>query len=92
MFCKKKCYINGVYLLRKVDVLDVIKKLKVTSGKAKKINVSEISMGERVLENRIIVLEGYLNFLDRAALPVMKEICERLVLLGDKVYIGGDSR
>ncbi len=92
MFCKKKCYINGVYLLRKVDVLDIIKKLKVTSGKAKKINVSEISMGERVLENRIIVLEGYLNFLDRAALPVMKEICERLVLLGDKVYIGGDSR
>ncbi len=81
-----------MYLLRKVDVLDIIKKLKVTSGKAKKINVSEISMGERVLENRIIVLEGYLNFLDRAALPVMKEICERLVLLGDKVYIGGDSR
>lgn len=78
--------------MRKINVLDVTRKLKVISDKAQKIDLDEIEIGERVLENRVIVLEGYLNFLERSALPVIKEISEKLVQLGDRVYLGGDLR
>lgn len=78
--------------LRKIDVLDVIKKLGVISEKAKNINAAEIEIGPRVLENRVIVLEGYLNFLDRTALPTLQEISEKLLQLGNRVYLGGESR
>jgi len=77
--------------VRKVDVLDVVKRLRSISQRAKKVNSNNVDLGERVLENRIMVLEGYLNFLDQEAIPVLKQIIKELDALGEKVYIGGSS-
>jgi len=77
--------------VRKVDVLDVVKRLRSISQRAKKVQNHNIDLGERVLENRIMVLEGYLNFLDQDAVPTLKGIIKELDALGEKVYIGGSS-
>jgi len=77
--------------VRKVDVLDVVKRLRSISQRAKKAQNNNIDLGERVLENRIMVLEGYLNFLDQDAIPAFKRIIKELDALGEKVYIGGSS-
>ncbi len=77
--------------MRKVDVLDVVKRLRSISQRAKKAQNNNIDLGERVLENRIMVLEGYLNFLDQDAIPAFKRIIKELDALGEKVYIGGSS-
>lgn len=77
--------------MQRVDVIDVIKKLRSISQKAKKIEPETLDLGQRVLENRIMVLEGYMNFLDKDAVPVLKKIVEDLDDLGEKVYIGGPN-
>jgi len=77
--------------VRKVDILDVVKRLRSISQRAKKVKNHNIDLGERVLENRVMVLEGYLNFLDQDAIPALKGIIKELDALGEKVYIGGSS-
>ena len=77
--------------MRKIDVLDVIKKLRSVAQRAQKIDTDSVELGQRVLENRIMVLEGYLNFLDQEGLPSLKKIVGEMDELGEKVYIGGSN-
>lgn len=77
--------------MRKVDVIDVVKRLRSISHRARKLSDNEIELGQRVLENRVMVLEGYLNFLDQEAIPSFQKIIKELDEIGEKVYIGGSS-
>lgn len=67
----------------------MMERIRGLAQKAERLDPSTLDIGDKVMENRIIVLEGYLNFLEQAALPAMKSIVSDLHSLGERVYIGG---
>ncbi len=59
------------------NVLDVIERLNFAISKVEDFDISEIDLSERVLDNRIITLEGYLRFLEREGIPKIKNIYDK---------------
>lgn len=55
-------------------VLDAIEKLNLAVKRVDDIDESEIDLSKRVLENRIITLEGYLRYMESVGIPTIKEI------------------
>ena len=53
----------------KVNVLDAIDRLTSTINKVEDFDLSSIDLSERVLDNRIITLEGYIRFIENEAIP-----------------------
>ncbi|MFP4660725.1 MAG: hypothetical protein ACLFPF_00900 [Halanaerobiales bacterium] len=64
--------------MRKVNVLDAVERLISTLQKVDEFNVDGIEMSERVLDNRIITLEGYIRFLESEAIPKLERIREKI--------------
>jgi len=59
------------------NVLDVIERLNFAISKVEDFDISGIDLSERVLDNRIITLEGYLRFLEREGIPKIKNIYDK---------------
>ncbi|NLM98267.1 MAG: hypothetical protein GX175_11790 [Halanaerobiaceae bacterium] len=64
--------------MRKVNVLDAVDRLTYTLKKVEKFDISGIELSERVLDNRIITLEGYMRFLETEAIPKLSLIRDNL--------------
>ncbi len=60
------------------NVLDTIERLNFALSKVEDFDISEVNLSDRVLDNRIITLEGYLRFLEREGIPKLKRIYEKL--------------
>ncbi|HHU91975.1 MAG TPA: hypothetical protein GXZ20_02400 [Halanaerobiaceae bacterium] len=58
----------------KVNVLDAIDRLTSTINKVEDFDLSSIDLSERVLDNRIITLEGYIRFIENEAIPKLTTI------------------
>lgn len=64
--------------MRKVNVLDAVDRLISTLGKVSDFDVNDIELSERVLDNRIITLEGYIRFLESEGIPKLAAIRNKL--------------
>lgn len=64
--------------MRKVNVLDAVDRLTSTLSKVEKFDIGGIDLSERVLDNRVITLEGYVRFLETEAIPKLSSIRDNL--------------
>ena len=65
--------------MREVDnVLKMVDRLITTLEKVDEFDVSNINMSERVLDNRIITLEGYIRFIESEGIPQLKLISDKI--------------
>ena len=62
----------------KVNVLDALDRLTSTINKVEEFDISGIDLSERVLDNRIITLEGYIRFLENEAIPKLSRIRDNI--------------
>ncbi len=64
--------------MNKASILDAVDRLSNTLSKVKDFDVSKIDLSERVLDNRIITLEGYLRFLETEGIPKLEAVRSKL--------------
>ncbi|MCG8515071.1 MAG: hypothetical protein MI740_13085 [Halanaerobiales bacterium] len=69
--------------MEKVNILDAVDTLKSALNKVEGFDIEGIQLSERVLDNRIITLEGYLRFLNNEGIPKLSKIRD---LLPEQVY------
>lgn len=61
------------------NILDAIERLNFALGKVDDFDVSAVELSGRVLDNRIITLEGYLRFIEKEGIPKIKKIHKKLM-------------
>ncbi|MFW6022766.1 MAG: hypothetical protein ACOCQW_04545 [Halanaerobiaceae bacterium] len=71
--------------MRKVNVLDAVDRLISTLDKVEDFDVSDIDLSDRVLDNRIITLEGYMRFLENEGIPKLEKIRDKIAKETGKV-------
>ena len=59
------------------DIINAIDNLDSALSKAKDFDVNKIDFSDRVLDNRIITLEGYLRFLKKEGIPRLKALSNK---------------
>jgi hypothetical protein len=64
--------------MKKVNILDAVDRLSSTLSKVEAFTVNDINLSDRVLDNRIITLEGYLRFLEMEGVPKIASIWEKI--------------
>ncbi len=64
--------------MSKANVLDAIERLNFALSKVDDFEDIDVDLSQRVLENRIITLEGYLRYLESVGMPKIKKIQELL--------------
>ncbi len=69
--------------MEKANILEAINNLDSALNKAKNFDFENVDLSERVLDNRIITLEGYLRFLEIEGIPKMESIVDTAIE-GDK--------
>lgn len=77
--------------MKKVNILDAVNRLSSTLSKVEDFTVTDVNLSDRVLDNRIITLEGYLRFLEMEGIPKIKSIWERISEPVLKVLEGGHN-
>ena len=60
--------------MKKASIMDAVDRLHNALNKVEDFNISGIELSKRVLDNRIITLEGYLRFLEKEGIPKIKNI------------------
>ena len=60
------------------NILDAVERLNSTLDKVDDFDELNLELSERILDNRIITLEGYLRYLDSEGIPKMKRILDKL--------------
>ncbi|WP_143710037.1 hypothetical protein [Halothermothrix orenii] len=64
--------------MKKANILEAINRLNSALSKVKDFDVSTVDLSDRVLDNRIITLEGYLRFLENEGIPKIRSIYEKI--------------
>jgi molecular chaperone GrpE (heat shock protein) len=60
------------------DIVNAIDNLDSALSKARNFNIDQVDFSDRVLDNRIITLEGYLRFMEREGIPRLKKITNKI--------------
>lgn len=58
-------------------VLEAIKYIKMAVNKTEEFDDYSPEMSSRVLDNRIITLEGYMKYIEKEALPKFENLAEK---------------
>ncbi|MFW6035911.1 MAG: hypothetical protein ACOCRZ_06620 [Halothermotrichaceae bacterium] len=74
--------------MKKANILDAVNRLNSTLTKVKDFDVSDVNLSDRVLDNRIITLEGYLRFLESEAIPKIESIRDKIAEANDRTGEG----
>lgn len=74
--------------MRKVNVLDAVDRLISTLRKVDDFDVADIELSERVLDNRIITLDGYIRFLESEGIPKLAAVRDKLKKELDEEKVG----
>lgn len=77
--------------MQKINVLDAVERLISTFNKVDSFDVAGIDLSDRVLDNRIITLEGYVRFLESEGIPKLETIRDSLVKKIDDEGIGATN-
>ena len=59
------------------DVLELINYIDSAINKTNQFDNFSPEMSERVLDNRIITLEGYLRFIERETMPTLEKLIDQ---------------
>lgn len=63
----------------KYTILDAVDRLeKVVKNYIREIDLKEVDLSNKIIENRILALKGYLNFLDREGIPLIRRASQEL--------------
>jgi len=65
-------------MANKPNILDVIERLNFTLKKVDDFKDLDLDLSQKILENRIITLEGYMRYLDSEGIPKIKKILNLL--------------
>ncbi len=58
-------------------VLDIIEYIDSAVNKTEQFNDYSPEMSDRVLDNRIMTLEGYIRYIERETMPKLKVLAEK---------------
>lgn len=72
------------------NIMNAVSRLKSISKKLDKVDLENLDLSPRVLENRILTLEGYLSYLDQVGLPKIQEYFD-LAVGKSEVMVGGEN-
>lgn len=64
--------------MAKTNVLDAIERLNFALNKLEDFDELDIELSERVRDNRIITLDGYMRYLESEGIPKIRKIVEAL--------------
>lgn len=71
--------------MSKSSIMEAVENLSIVLNKVDDFEDLTVDLSDRIRENRIITLEGYLKFLDSVGIPRLKEEYEKLeVDAGDR--------
>lgn len=59
-------------------VMEAMEDINLVIKRLKRLNLEEVDIDNKILDNRVITLEGYLRFMDRDGIPELKKIVARL--------------
>ena len=60
------------------NILDAIERLNFVLRKVKDFEELDVELSEKILDNRVITLEGYLRYLDVEGIPKIKDLYNSL--------------
>lgn len=72
------------------NIMNAVSRLKSISKKLDKVDLENLNLSPRVLENRILTLEGYLSYLDQVGIPKIQEYFD-LAAGKSEVMVGGKN-
>lgn len=64
--------------MAKANVLDAIERLNFALNKLEDFDELDVELSERVKDNRIITLDGYMRYLESEGIPKVRKIVEAL--------------
>lgn len=64
--------------MAKDNLLNAVEQLNTALNKVDDLDLDSLELSDRVKENRIITLDGYLKYLDNVGVPQIKKINESL--------------
>ena len=56
------------------NILDAVEKLNFVLRKVKDFEDLDLELSDKILDNRIITLEGYMRYLDAEGIPKIKDL------------------
>ncbi len=59
-------------------VMEAMEDISLVIKRLKRLNLDEVDIDDKILDNRIITLEGYLRFMDRDGISELEKIVDRL--------------
>ena len=71
-------------------MLNAVQRLNSIVKKLEKVDLENLNLSPRVLENRILTLEGYLSYLDQVGIPKIEQYLE-LAMQNSEVMVGGKN-
>ena len=71
-------------------MMNAVQRLNSIVKKLEKVDLENLNLSPRVLENRILTLEGYLSYLDQVGIPKIEQYLE-LAMQNSEVMVGGKN-
>lgn len=72
------------------NIMNAVARLKSIVKKLDKVDLENLDLSARVLENRILTLEGYMSYLDQVGIPKIQQYAE-LTTGKSELMVGGDN-
>lgn len=72
------------------NIMNAVARLKSIVKKLDKVDLENLDLSARVLENRILTLEGYMSYLDQVGIPKIQQYAE-LATGKSELMVGGDN-
>ncbi len=72
------------------NIMNAVQRLNSIVKKLEKVDLDNLNLSPRVLENRILTLEGYLSYLDQVGYPKVEKYVD-LATQKSEVLVGGEN-
>ncbi|AZR73118.1 hypothetical protein BBF96_06800 [Anoxybacter fermentans] len=72
------------------NIMNAVQRLNSIVKRLEKVDLKNLDLSPRVLENRILTLEGYLSYLDQVGIPKIRQYLE-LATEKSEVMVGGEN-
>lgn len=72
------------------NIMNAVQRLNSVVKRFEKVDLDNLNLSPRVLENRILTLEGYLSYLDQVGFPKIQKYVQ-LATKKSEALVGGDS-
>ena len=72
------------------NIMNAVARLKSIVKKLDKVDLDNLDLSARVLENRILTLEGYMSYLDQVGIPKIQKYTDD-AMGKSEVMVGGEN-